>query len=332
MAANLLNTQTTTFLELIGNGKIYRVPPYQRDYSWKEEHWEDLWVDISELRDAKAASHYMGALVVEAKSDRTFQIIDGQQRIATLSVLALAVISKLQALADAGVDPEANRERALALRTRFLGEKDPASLIESSKLFLNETDNPFYQDYLLQLRTPYNPKGLVKSNQLLWACFLYFRKRLDQADDLSKDGAAVARLLSETVGRQLMFILITVDNELHAYTVFETLNARGLELSATDLLKNYLFSRVNVDTDLDALQRRWRMLIAIIGQEMFPEFLRYHLLCELPQVRSQRLFKIVRDRVRTDADVFALMEVLERTSGSVRSAWRSGARILVRTA
>ncbi len=309
--ANILNTRTINYQELIGNGKTYRVPPYQRDYSWSEEQWEDLWNDIDELRTRAEDRHYMGALVVEGKSDRELLIIDGQQRMATLSILALAVIGKLDAMADRGLDSEANTERAGELRNRFLGEKDPASLIENSRLLLNETDNAFYQDYLVQLRPPLNPRGLPKSNRLLYGCLQYFAKRLDEVDALRDDGASLARLLSETAARQLLFILITVDDDLNAYIVFETLNARGLELTTTDLLKNYLFSRVQVQADLEALQRRWRALIATIGQERFPEFLRYHLLCEQPKIRSQRLFKLVRDRARTPGDVFALLTALE---------------------
>ena len=148
---------------------------------------------------------------------------------------------------------------------------------------------------------------MPKSNRLLWECFKYFRDRLVQSADLVQHGAALAGLLAETVGRQLMFILISVDDEINAYTVFETLNARGLELSSTDLLKNYMFSRLKVATDLDSLERRWRALLATVQQERFPEFLRYHLLCEEPRIRSQRLFKLVRERVRTQQDVFALM-------------------------
>lgn len=311
-SANILHTRTINFLELIGNGKSYRVPPYQRDYSWSEEHWEDLWNDIVELQPQREDRHYMGALVVEGKTDREFLIIDGQQRLATLSLLALAVIGKLRGMADKEIDPGANRERAQELRNRFIGEKDPASLIENSRLFLNETDNPFYQDYLVQLRTPLNPRGLPKSNRLLWECFRYFSARLGEMEELRSNGRAVASLLSETVARQLLFILITVDDELNAYTVFETLNARGLELTTTDLLKNYLFSRVHVTADLEALRRRWRALIATVGQERFPEFLRYHLLCEQPKIRGQRLFKLVRDRARTVHDVFALLDALER--------------------
>ena len=309
--ANILNTRTINYLELIGNGRSYRVPPYQRDYSWSEEEWEDLWNDIIELQPDPATVHYMGALVVEGSNDREFLIIDGQQRLATLSLFALAVIAKLKEMADAGMDSEANSARAQGLRGRFVGEKDPASLTESSRLYLNATDDAFYQDYLVQLRQPLNPRGLPKSNRLLWKCFSYFTARLDDMEALKSDGQALASLLSETVARQLVFILITVDDELNAYTVFETLNARGLELTTTDLLKNYLFSRVRVTADLEALQRRWQQLIATVGQERFPKFLRYHLLCQQPKVRSQRLFKLVRDQTKTAADVFALLDQLE---------------------
>lgn len=63
--SNLINTRDINFLELIGNGKLYRVPPFQRDYSWKEEQWEDLWNDIADLRNKPMDRHYMGTLVVE---------------------------------------------------------------------------------------------------------------------------------------------------------------------------------------------------------------------------------------------------------------------------
>lgn len=308
---NLLDTRTTNFLELVGNGRIVRVPPFQRDYSWEEEQWEDLWTDLGELRSNPDDRHYLGALVVEGRSDREFLIIDGQQRIATLSLFVLATLGRLGELAETGHDAEANRERAMAIRGRFIGEKDPASLVESSKLFLNSTDDAFYQDYLVQLRAPLNPRGLAKSNRLLWQCFRYFSARIAEDPTLAGNGEALARLVAEVVGRQLLFILITVDDELDAYTVFETLNARGLELSSTDLLKNYLFSRLRVAADLAALSRRWRALIATVQQERFPEFLRYHLLVLESRVRSRRLFQLVRNRVKTPQDAFGLMDALE---------------------
>ncbi|MHB0990217.1 MAG: DUF262 domain-containing protein [Burkholderiales bacterium] len=307
--SNLLKTSDVTFQDLIGNGKKYHVPAFQRDYSWEEEQWEDLWNDIIELKDPDSR-HYMGALVVESKSDREFQIIDGQQRLATLSILALAVIDVLQNLGSTDEEKAHNLDRATRLRERFIGEKDPASLQESSKLFLNDTDNGFYQDYLVQLRTPSNPRGLSRSNDLLWKCFRWFKEQLT-TNNLN-EGEALAGFLSETVARQLLFILITVEDELSAYVVFETLNARGLELSSTDLLKNYLFSRISSQADLVALQRRWKTLMSTVKQERFPDFLRYHLLCDFPKIRKQRLFKQVRDQVKSPQEVFVLMENLER--------------------
>lgn len=62
---NLLDTRTTSFGDLIGNGKIYRVPSFQRDYSWNEENWEDLWQDVLMLHTNLDSSHYMGALVLQ---------------------------------------------------------------------------------------------------------------------------------------------------------------------------------------------------------------------------------------------------------------------------
>ncbi len=301
---NILNTRTINYMELIGNGRSYSVPPYQRDYSWSEEEWEDLWNDIAGLTSGVQDHHFMGSLVIQGKSDREFLVIDGQQRLATLSLFALAIISKLNMMADEGVEPDSNKERAQQLRNRFIGEKDPASLTESTRLVLNHTDNSFYQDCLVQRRLP-------KSNNLLWKCFLYFRERLDESEDLKTDGEVVAGILSESVARQLLFILITVDDELNAYTVFETLNARGLELTTTDLLKNYLFSLVQVPADLEALQHRWTKLISIVSQERFTEFLRYHLLCKKSTVRSNRLFKLIRDITTSEEDVFVLLDELE---------------------
>ena len=308
---NVLSTATVNYLELMANGKTYRVPPYQRDYAWTEEEWEDLWNDILDLLRQPESRHYMGALVVHGLSDREFTVIDGQQRLATIGVLSLAIIAKLHRMADQESDAERNQERARELRSRFIGEKDPASLVEISRLNLSRADDAFYQDYLVQLRAPLNPRGLSQSNALLWESFRYFSKQLDALADLQEDGEALAKVLSETAARSLLFILITVDDELDAYTVFETLNARGLELTTADLLKNYLFSKVRVQHDLDALQRRWQALVSTVTPERFSEFLRYHLLCEQAGIRKERLFKLIRDRVNTSQEVFDLLDALE---------------------
>ena len=307
----ILSTQTPRLLDLLGNGRVYRVPPFQRDYSWAKEQWEDLWNDLMGLRADRDSHHYMGALVMRSLSARESEIIDGQQRIATLSILALAVIHRLYQLSAQDIEPEANTARATELRRRFIGERDPASLLESTKLSLNETDNPFYQDYLVRLRFPQSRSGRQRSNRLMLECFEYFSGQLGAEAGLAGGGERLASFLSDTVALQLFFILITVDDEMSAYTVFETLNARGLELTVTDLLKNYLFALVRVRDERDVLQRRWRALITTAGQEHVPDFLRYHLLTQQPTVRHHRLFQVLRERIISPFDVFDLIDALE---------------------
>ena len=313
---NLLDTRTTSFGDLIGNGKIYRVPSFQRDYSWSEENWEDLWQDILILHNNPDSSHYMGALVLQSSStsDKEFTIIDGQQRLATLSIVAIAVIEKIQHLIEQDEQREANQERQEILRRTYLSDRDPRSLRYSSKIILNENNNDFYQSNLINLRRPRNIRSLSKSDQLLWQAFQYFSSHLEELGDVVQSGEKLAEFLTDIIAQQLLFIQINVEDELNAYTVFETLNARGIELSSTDLLKNYLFSLFRGPDDLQEAQRQWRRIINSVQMERFPEFLRYYLSLKQTRVRRERLFKIVRESVNNGQQAFELLDQLENYS------------------
>jgi uncharacterized protein with ParB-like and HNH nuclease domain len=313
---NLLDTRTATFGDLMGNGKIYRVPIFQRDYSWTEENWEDLWQDILGLYDDPSASHYMGAIVLQTSStsDQEFTIIDGQQRIATISIIAIAVIEKIQVLVKQNQQAIANHERQEILRQTYLGNRDPISLHYSSKLFLNENNNDFYQSNLINLREPWNLRSVSQSNQLLWKAFQYFSSQLTQLKGIVYSGENLAEFLTKIIVQRLLFIQINVQDELNAYTVFETLNARGIELSSTDLLKNYLFSLFRGPDDLNEGQRRWRVIANTVQMENIPEFLRYYLSLQRPWVKRERLFKAVRESVQDSQQAFDLLDQLERYS------------------
>lgn len=101
MSAMNFNTSNETFRKLLGNGLRYRVPPFQRDYSWTEDEWDDLWQDIVEMFSEDGESmHYMGYLVLQSSDGKQFDIIDGQQRITTISVLILAGLAYLKDLAE----------------------------------------------------------------------------------------------------------------------------------------------------------------------------------------------------------------------------------------
>lgn len=311
---NLLDTKTLSFNDIIGNGKIYNVPLYQRDYSWDQDNWEDLWNDIINVYENKE-SHYMGSIVLQNKGDSKFQIIDGQQRFTTLSIIALAVIAKLKELASDNIEKEFNEERVDLLMKDYLGQKDSVSLKYSSKLFLNENNDPFYQQRLLNFREPVNYKKLIDSDKLLWDAYLFYIKKIDELFNTMKDGGELASFLKNNVGKDLLFIQITVEDELNAYTVFETLNSRGVELTSADLLKNYLFSLVaKSPTDLDHVRDQWKKIISIIGLKKFPVFLRHYLNSNTKLISKEYLFKAIKNKVKKDSDVFELLDELENSA------------------
>jgi hypothetical protein len=254
----------------------------------------------------------MGTIVLkERSSDGSFEVIDGQQRLATLSVLALAIIRAVRNMEEQGIDAENNAQRVRLLKDRLISAKHPASLKEESRLKLNRHDDGFFQSYLVQLVPPRNPSKLKGSERRLWQAFEYFSKQVDTKLADTKDGAALAAFLTDTVAAGVQFIKIQVQDDLSAYTVFETLNARGLQLTATDLLKNYLFSLVaQSSTDLDLIETAWTRLIGRVAMEDFPDFLYHYLVSVGVDARKQRLFADLRSRVTSREDVFDWVERL----------------------
>lgn len=313
-ATNLLDTKTVILNEVLGNGKKLQVPLFQRDYSWDEDNWEDLWNDILSSEQTGSV-HYMGSVVLQNIDGKNYYIIDGQQRFATLSILILALINKIRILADNDVDKEANRERVEILMNQYIGQKDPTSLRYSSKLSLNENNDAFYQQRLVAFKEPVNRMKLSDSEKLLWNAYLFFSKVIDEQFKQDLSGERIAYFLNEIVGERLMFIQIVVENELNAYTVFETLNSRGLELTSTDLLKNYLFSLVaKSETDLRQVRAQWKKIIDIVGLKAFPIFLRQYLNTRMNLISKEYLFKAVKQMVQDGEQVFALLDELEKNA------------------
>ena len=308
-----LDAANTTFRQLMGNGLSYRVPTFQRDYSWGSDEWDDLWQDLVALFDEDAEdAHYMGYLVLQSEDQRDFEIIDGQQRITTLSLLVLAAIAHLRDLAasDAGEDPD-NR-RAAQLRGSYIGYLDPVTLVSRAKLTLNRHNDGFYQSYLVPLE-PLPNRGVNASEKLLRDAFKWFRERV--AAHAGDSGEAVARFVDSMVDR-LVFTTITVADGVNAFKVFETLNARGVRLSATDLLKNLLFSVVARggahESEVAALEERWETIVGLLGGESFPEFLRVYWNSRHALVRKASLFKTISATVRGRAEAFELLRALDQ--------------------
>lgn len=298
----------------MGNGLLYQVPRFQRDYSWSEDEWEDLWQDIQTiLSEGEGSAHYMGYLVLQTQDNRKFDIIDGQQRLTTLSILILAVLLQIQQLIDIGVDIDNNRRRLEQLRNSYIGYLNPVTLISTSKLTLNRHNDYIYQNYLVLLQLP-AARGLKASERLMSKALKWFQDKLTKDIGRTSGGDVFAGFIDKIVDR-LFFTVITVNDELNAFTVFETLNARGVRLSATDLLKNYLFSVLHReggdDRELDLLEDKWEKMSDKLGAEDLPDFLRTYWNSKYKLVRHNELFKSLRARIRSKQEVFELLRNLE---------------------
>jgi hypothetical protein len=317
MAATNFKTENNTFRKLIGNGLTYRIPRFQRDYSWTDEEWEDLWLDlVGTLAPSGEPAHYMGYLVLQSNDDKSFEVIDGQQRLTTISIIVLAILKNIQRLIDAGSDSGPNRQRMDQIRQTYVGYLDPVTLVTRSKLTLNRNNNSYFQNYLVPLG-PLPQRGFRASEHLLRKAFEWFDKKVGEQMKTAADnhGMRLAQFM-EDMSDRLFFTVITVTDELNAYKVFETLNARGVRLSATDLLKNYLFSVLDRgqpdDHELHTLEDRWEAMVGRLGPESFPDFLRVHWNSRRSFARQAELFKTIRGQVTTREAVFQLLRDMEQ--------------------
>ncbi len=304
---------------MFGNGLSYKVPMFQRDYSWEDDQWDDLWNDIVLTAATRENDvHYMGYLVLSSTDSRVFNVIDGQQRLTTLTILILAVLKYLDELAENGIDPEANRQRSTQLRSSYIGYLDPVTLITQSKLSLNRANDAYFQTYIVPLQ-PLPKQNLKFSEKLLKNAFEWFYGRINEQFSKAKSGKEIAQFIENVVDR-LFFTVIEVNDELDAFTVFETLNSRGVKLAPIDLLKNYLFSVVNKspssshELETRRLEEQWHKIVDTIGDANLTDFLRVHWNSKNTRVRESGLFKAVRQVIDDRGKVFELVRNLDADS------------------
>lgn len=301
------NTSTENFSTILGNNKKFIVPKFQRDYSWDTEQWDDLWQDIESMLISNEDDHYMGYLVLQTGDDKLHYIIDGQQRMTTLMILILSAMKCIKSLIDAGENVEDNEKRLNSLKTIYIGKEDPVSLDYDNILVLNRHNDPYYRDYMVKMDISV-VRNLGISEKLMRSCYKFFFEKLKTKYTTGKEYAEYV----QTIADRLYFTKIVVSDEINAFRVFETLNARGVQLSSSDLLKNYLFSLVDANdahhSRIDSLEQKWARLTDIVKTEKLPEFIRYYWNSKHKTIRANAVFKTIRSQIKTDKDVFALIE------------------------
>ena len=299
------DSTTNHFGSLIRSGGKYIIPKFQRDYSWDMEQWDDLWQDIESMI-AEKGEHYMGYLVLQTLNGKDCLVIDGQQRFTTITMIILAAIKSIQGLIDKGIEVEENEQRIKTLKDTYIGNVDPVSLEYDNILVLNRNNNGYYKEYIVKLGE-LRLRNTSYTEKLMKKCFEWYERQLINK---FQSGREYAEFITYIVDN-LYFTIIRVSNEMNAFRVFETLNARGVQLSSADLLKNYLFSLVdNTSSHPDrilTLEEKWSSLTKNIQAEKLPDFIRYYWNSKNKTVRSSDLFKAIRDKIKTDSEVFALI-------------------------
>lgn len=267
------------------------VPRHQRQFEWTKEQWNDLWSDlqIGKIED----SHFLGSIVV-IPSDKAgvninyFEVNDGQQRLTTILILLSAIRDQAQKIG--------NSEFAQYIYEHYLSSNyfEGGSKKIVPKMVLGSLDdqqfNKVREGSLLN-----NPQ---RDNHRIFECYNFFSELISEFD--------IKRLeeFQERVVDKIIIVHINVADKLNAFRLFETLNDRGLALSAVDLIKNHLLMRAAADGNDDILNlivEEWlEMYQKIRNYDPVTFFYRF-IVSEYPgKISAQQLYEAISKRSRDE--------------------------------
>lgn len=254
-----MEARETTFETLL-NGRVqYRVPLFQRQYAWQKEQRQQLWSDIVDLYDERMSGtggqHFMGSIVTAPEQlgpnrPSTHTLIDGQQRMTTLTVL-LAALRDHVAETD-----EANAQRLDGLYLRNQYPQEPS---DEFKVLPTQRDRD-------ELAALIHGQPDTQSSEGLRQTYRYFRDRLRREED-AEGNALDVTTLEDTLLQGLTVVSITLGPNDNAYRVFESLNATGLRLRQIDLIRNLFMMKLGVEQAEDAYTTLWLPMQELLGED-----------------------------------------------------------------
>jgi len=303
---------TPVFSEVTSLGRFLRgerafvVPRFQRHYSWDEDHVENLWRDLFNIFAEDSGDYFLGAIVVRHCDPDGPIVIDGQQRLITMSIL-LAALSRILAESDQATEVERG-VRA------FLVAGDGDADASGPRIMLNRADRSFYDRYIVgdcavdELMRMRRDDSLPLSNRLLADCFCFMHRQLQRftADDWTAED--LARAVLRAIDEKIFIIRLDVRSDYDAFMLFETLNDRGLALSESDLLKNHLLAAAG--PHLKDTQADWETIEGNLGGERLLKFVRHHWLSSRGITSRAGLYPDIKRAVSAPDDVAAYTEEL----------------------
>lgn len=244
----------------------YTIPKYQREYTWSYREWEALYDDISENND----EYFIGSIICIPLGDTInpyLEVIDGQQRLTTISIFLTAIYTRLKDHVDYLSEDDGDVLPSLRKSLKSKNSPNEMKLVPQVQNF-NKDD----YDYLLNevgLRKATAPKHAYYSMRKIARCYTYFLKRLDkEMEDMDGDGAVNFLLGKYNKVKQAMLVKIEVSTHSDAYVLFESLNNRGTPLTAIDLMKNLIMARAESNNlTIDDCFNRWQMLLGNLSDD-----------------------------------------------------------------
>jgi len=234
------------------------VPPYQRPYAWSDEQITELLRDLSDAIRRKEAEYFLGTVVLTKNNDREHAVIDGQQRLATISILICAIRNYFDGIGDT--------ERRDLINQEYLARKEMRALTQTAHLKLIAADNGFYEKEILSPVATQQSSGRKKAGspshirlaEALRLCTEHVSSLVKQTNE----PAQVLLDWIDYIRDKAKVIVVEVSDEGAAYTIFEVLNDRGLDLSVSDLLKNFVFRMA--EDKVNEAQDHWTTMVGVL--------------------------------------------------------------------
>ena len=263
-----MDAQKATLFQLVDGNKQFRIPIYQRAYSWRQEQCSRLLEDVLTIAGtAPGPSHFLGSVVYVADGNfmaagvTSLLVIDGQQRLTTLSLMLLA----LRRVGMDGKDIGADAKRVGNLYL-FNGIEEPGSE-DNIKLLLTRSDKQTYRKLCLDI-----PLGPEDDNRVL-ANYKYYLSAFDS-------GRADPVLAYKGIQRlQLVYIALELGRD-NPQLIFESMNSTGLDLAQADLIRNFVLMGLPHDLQDRIYNKHWFPMEAHFGQhyrDRFDSFMRTYL-------------------------------------------------------
>jgi Protein of unknown function DUF262/Protein of unknown function (DUF1524) len=271
-----------------------RVPDFQRDFSWTGQQVSEFWSDLVSFGGAEYASkltgkeYFLGAAVL-VNNGSYHLLLDGQQRLATTTILLAVLRDKMAEYSDKAA--QQIQDLYIAFENHLTGEK-------IFKIQLNVFDRHFFRDYIQAFPRAGSPAPTKKSHQLISSAYSYFESQIKEGWDNAgggKKGFEWAGNTTVVLCEHMALVTVVSNNEKSAASIFATLNDRGIGLSTVDLIRSFVLQRAH-QTQHEEILKYWDSTLEACGTGIGAETLiRLSWVSQRGDIKTRALYKEVSD-------------------------------------